>query len=85
MDLFYRWGATLMNSFLFNVALILLCSIRFGSFFLLKGSSMPQLVCESMKLPKVACFELLSNVTFKNLETLIESLHPLLTIENGDF
>lgn len=24
----YRWGATLMNSFLFNVGLILLCSIR---------------------------------------------------------
>ena len=27
----YRWGATLMNSFLFNVGLILLCSIRFES------------------------------------------------------
>ncbi|KAB1224355.1 hypothetical protein CJ030_MR2G007772 [Morella rubra] len=26
------WGATLMNSFLFNVALILLCSIRYNVF-----------------------------------------------------
>ena len=28
---FHRWGATLMNSFLFNVGLILLCSIRLVS------------------------------------------------------
>ena len=27
----HRWGATLMNSFLFNVGLILLCSIRLAS------------------------------------------------------
>lgn len=30
----YRWGATLMNSFLFNVGLILLCSIRLASWIL---------------------------------------------------
>lgn len=33
-----RWGATLMNSFLFNVALILLCSIRLASFALFSFS-----------------------------------------------
>lgn len=32
--LVFRWGATLMNSFLFNVGLILLSSIRLASLFL---------------------------------------------------
>jgi len=39
----FRWGGTLMNSFLFNVGLILLCSIRYAinaflTYELLKGS-----------------------------------------------